>query len=106
MDITANCTASGVNQRMLLSKSYGITTIVKNANCNNTNMYIGFDYLGRPHSGYLSSSLPNYASYLGNDCILTFTMSTDADGDGANDTFAIQITAETGYAFIVDQPDS
>lgn len=69
-------------------------------------MYIGFDYLGRPHSGYLGSNQPNYASYLPNDCDITFTLSTDADGDGANDTFTIRISAETGYAFIVGQPDS
>ena len=100
MDVSGNdCAATGLNKRMLLTKNYGITNIAKNANCNNANMYIGFDYLGRPHSGYLGSNQPNYANYLANDCILTFTMS-DAT------SFQIQITAETGHAFILGQPDS
>ena len=105
MDIAGSCTEPGVNKRMLLTKNYGILNITQSNNCGN-NMYIGFDYLGRPHSGYLNSDQPNYASYLSQDCNITFTMSTDTDGDGASDTFTIRITAETGYAFIENQPDS
>lgn len=107
MDVLgSDCTTPGHNKRMLLTQNYGITSITWGDTCN-TAQHIGFDYLGRPHQGFMSSSdKPDYSSYLANDCDITFTMSTDADGDGANDTFTIRITAETGYAFITDQPDS
>jgi len=96
MDIAGNqCQAKGINPRMLLSKSYSITKISKNTKCNKNNMYIGFDYLGRPHSGYLGSKQPDYASYISENCILTFTLSS-------GNSFQIQISTETGYAFIIN----
>jgi len=106
-----NCvtaTKPNVSQRIFITDKYGITNIVANNECsnNNTNRHIGFDYLGRPHWNFSASTQPNSASYMNNDCTFTFTMSTDANNDDKNDTFQIQINAETGYAFIVGQPDS
>lgn len=107
MDVPGNnCGAPGLNPRILLTQKYGITNISKNRACNRGNMYIGFDYLGRPHSGFLRSAQPDYVFYLANNCDITFTMSTDADADGNPDTFTIRITPETGYAFILGRPDS
>jgi len=63
---------------------------------------IGFDYLGRPHSGlkyYKTNNNSNFQKLMTKDCILTFTMS---DGD----TFQIKIEAETGHSFIVGQENS
>jgi len=103
-----------VSDRIFITDKYGITNVVfadaakvrNNARSCAVATHIGFDHLGRPHQGFGGSDIPNYASYLSQDCDITFTMSTDADGDGANDTFTIRITAETGYAFILNQPDS
>jgi prepilin-type N-terminal cleavage/methylation domain-containing protein len=107
MDIPNSiCTTAGHNKRMLLTKSYGITAVVFGGGCATAPAHLAFDYLGRPHQGITNSLQPDYASYLDDDCTLTFTMSTDADEDGTSDTFSIRITAETGHTFIVGQPDS
>jgi len=105
MDVPGNnCNANGLDPRILLTRRYGITNVI--STCDPSNRYIGFDYLGRPHTGYLGSNQPNYNSYITNSCSLTFVMSTDSDGDGMNDTFMIIITPETGHAFINGRPDS
>ncbi|SFV58817.1 Putative periplasmic ATP /GTP-binding protein [hydrothermal vent metagenome] len=64
-----------------------------------TTQNIGFDFLGRPHSGiktYKTSSDSSFQKIMTRDCILTFDMS-----DGTN--FQIKIEAETGHSFIVGQ---
>lgn len=111
-----NCDNGGdgtVSDRIFITDKYGITNVTfkdvapigRGRSCTGAS-HIGFDYLGRPHQGFGASTIPDYRSYLSQDCDITFTMSTDADGDGANDTFTIRITAETGYAFILNQPNS
>ena len=86
-----------------LSKKFGIQNI--NSTCTQT---IGFDYLGRPHRGVNYNSA-NFSKIMTNDCVLTFILSTDINGDGSvdnNDSFSIRIQAETGHAFIVGQENS
>lgn len=90
---------SNTSDRIFITHKYGIVSFTASNGCNTStnNQYIGFDHLGRPHSGF--SATPDYSSYLPSACTFTFTMS---DGD----TFAISIEPETGHAFIVGQEDS
>ena len=83
---------------VLLGKKYGVTDIQGSGGCNNIK-HIGFDHIGRPHVSFSTSNTPDYSSYMPQDCIFTFTMS---DGD----TFDINTSKETGYAYIDGQPDS
>jgi len=66
-----------------------------------TTQNIGFDYLGRPHSGLgdYKTNNSNFQKLMTKDCILTFTMSN-------GDTFQIKIEAETGHSFIIGQENS
>jgi prepilin-type N-terminal cleavage/methylation domain-containing protein len=67
-----------------------------------TSQNIGFDFLGRPHTGlksYKTDNSSNFQKLMTKDCILTFTMS---DGD----TFTIRVEAETGHAYIEGQENS
>lgn len=71
-------------------------------NCGNGDgKYIGFDQMGRPHRGFVGSSEPNYATIITTDCVI----SLDFD-DASFDDMEINISKETGYAFIVGQEDS
>ena len=95
------CNAVATNPNVLLGKKYGVTNVAATGGCNAV-QYIGFDHLGRPHTGFQNSAIPNYASYMDtplNPCILTFTIAN-------NNPIVIQIAPETGYAFIVGQPGS
>ena len=61
-----------------------------------TSQNIGFDFLGRPHTGiktYKTSNNSLSQKIMTKDCVLTFTMK---DGD----SFKIKIEAETGHAYI------
>ncbi len=84
--------ASNVSQRTQLFRK-GVTGITF-AGCNQT---IGFDRLGRPHSGFNGSASPDYSSRLVGICTIAFTH--------PNGNFTIQINPETGYAFRTDQPN-
>jgi prepilin-type N-terminal cleavage/methylation domain-containing protein len=66
-----------------------------------TTQNIGFDFLGRPHSGLKTykNDGSDFQQLMIKDCILTFDMF-----DGTN--FKIKIEAETGHAFIVGQENS
>jgi len=94
---------SAFSPRIFLSKKYDITNVTASSSCstNNgaSNKHIGFDHLGRPHYGFSTSLAPNYASYMTQACVMTFTLSD-------NSTFKINIAPETGYAHIVNQDDS
>ncbi|SFV71367.1 N-terminal methylation [hydrothermal vent metagenome] len=97
---SANCDTGGdgtVSKDIFLTKKFGITAITASGGC--TAKHIGFDNTGRPHSGFTSSTSPNYANIITSVCTFTFTLSD-------NDTFAITIQPETGYAQIVGQDDS
>lgn len=100
----ADCSNGGdgtVSNDIFISKKYGVTEVIPSGSCTGQN-HIGFDNMGRPHHKFSASIQPNYASVISNnkgECIFTFTMSND-------DTFAISIQPETGYAQIVGQPNS
>ena len=99
----ADCSNGGdsnTSDRIFITHKFGITNFTTSSGCDintTSNQYIGFDHLGRPHSGF--SATADYSSYLPSSCTITFTMSD-------SDTFAITIQPETGHAFIVGQPDS
>lgn len=94
----ANCDNQTVSNNIFIGKKYNINTIVGTGGCNNIK-HIGFDHLGRPHTGFSGSNKPDYASYMANRCVLTFTFSS-------GDAFVINIEPETGYAFIDTQDGS
>ena len=78
----------------------GISHSTTTGSCTTQN--IGFDFLGRPHSGiknYKSDNRAEFQQRMRKDCTLTFDMQ-----DGQQ--FQIKILAETGHAFIVGQDDS
>ena len=67
-----------------------------------TSQNIGFDFLGRPHTGvqaYKTNNSSEFQKIMTKDCTLTFDMS-----DGQQ--FKIKIEAETGHSFILGQEDS
>ena len=79
---------------------FGVEHVDKNGGCTTQN--IGFDFLGRPHSGiksYKTDDSSIFQKLMTEDCNLTFTMS-----DGTS--FKIQIEAETGYSFIIGEENS
>ena len=89
---------------VLLGKKFGIKKIQKYGGCSSV-QHIAFDYLGRPHSQIASYGSADFSKYLSTDCRLKFTLSTDQDNDGIDDSFIIRIEVETGHAFIVGQED-
>lgn len=78
-------------------------------NCGNgSGKYIGFDHMGRPHRGFADNASgvggsikPDYASVITTDCVITLDFN-----DASFDDMKIQISKETGYAFIIGQEDS
>ena len=96
-----NCSRiANISPRIFLTKKYTITRIVKACDNNNdNNTYIGFDYLGRPHNGFLGAG-ELLDSYLNGDCTFTFS------SPNFDTNLVIQINKETGYAFIIGQPNS
>ncbi len=97
----ATCNAPATNPNVLLGRKYGVTAVVARGGCNGL-QHIGFDHLGRPHTGFQNSAAPDSARYM-NDargvCTFTFAIAN-------NNPIVIQIAPETGYAFIVGQPGS
>jgi len=96
-----DCSTGGdntVSKNIFISKKYGINAVTPGGGC--TNLYLGFDHLGRPYnSGFPNSSVPNNSGTISSECTFTFTLS---DGDN----FKINIKPETGYAFIDGQTGS
>ena len=101
---TTDCQNLDSNQSpsVQLTKKFGIIGLVTNGGCNQN---VSFDYLGRPHSS-TDYNPSDFHHIMINDCNLTFTMSTDEDNDGNDDTFTITIKSETGDSFIVGQENS
>jgi len=98
---TDSCEDGGdnsVSDTIFLTRKFGVKSVTGAGGCIGLK-HIGFDHLGRPHVSFSGSAAPDYGSYMNTACTFTFTMS---DGD----TFAVTIEPETGYAFIVGQPDS
>ena len=97
---------SDESPNIFLTHKYGVSTI-DFTNCDvptgsggtsGTVQHIAFDHLGRPHRGVFGAT-NQYDTVIHQDCIIRFTLS---DGD----FFDINISKETGYAFIVGQLDS
>lgn len=88
---------------VFLTRKYSISNIVFNdcaGNSESTANHIAFDNLGRPHRGVTQGATNDYETYISNtDCQITFSSPSFSD-------FKIEIKRETGYAFIVGQPDS
>jgi len=101
-DCSQGDTSKTVSPQIFLSKQYGINGFTFSGGCNGV-QYIGFDRLGRPHVGFHSANNidPDYASYMPDDCTISFTFTDNSIND-----LNITINKETGYAYIVDQPDS
>ena len=88
--------ATNPSPNILLTKKYGINSITFN-NCGSSG--IAFDNLGRPHGG-VSSATNDLTTYLSNDCQITFVSSI------FDSNLSIEIKKETGYAYIIGQPNS
>jgi len=88
---------SSASENIFITKKFGVTAI--NVTGTGCSQHIGFDHLGRPHSGFSSSTSPDYSTYLKNSCTFTFTVKD-------SDNFSIIVQPETGYAQIVGQEDS
>lgn len=90
------------SKSIFLTKNYGIKEddATMFGGCGGVN-YIGFDYLGRPHSGFTNSNAPDYSSILNHNCNLTFTFV-----DTSIPNLVITIERETGRVFIVGQDPS
>jgi prepilin-type N-terminal cleavage/methylation domain-containing protein len=89
-----------VSPQIFITKKYGINSYSFSGGCSSS-QYIGFDHLGRPHVGFATSNIPDQSSYMSSDCTITFNF---IDGDIS--PLQIKINKETGYAYIVGQPDS
>ncbi len=80
---------------IFLTKKYGIkendTKLF--SQCPGNTRSIGFDYMGRPHRGFESSTVPDYSTIMEQDCNLTFEFE-----DGSPDLI-ITIEKETGRVF-------
>jgi len=93
------------SKEIFLTAMYGINGVAIN-DCTTPNgtaaMHIAFDYLGRPHGGVTQGGGNDFGTLVtdANGCTLTFTF---ADG---SPNLNIRIERETGYAFIVGQPNS
>ena len=85
---------------VFIGHKYGIDTITPSGGC--SNLYIGFDHMGRPYnSSFVSSATPDFSGRITRDCKLTFHFT----GSGIND-LAIVIEKQTGHAYIEGQPNS
>ena len=90
------------SRNIFLTKLYGIIEddATMFGDCPGATTYVGFDYLGRPHTGFENSAAPDYSTVIATDCNLTFRFQ-----DGS-DNLIINIQKETGYASIVKQANS
>ena len=88
---------------VFITRKYGISdgNIAFAGGCSNVAQHIAFDNMGRPHTAITNSTTPDYSTVLQEDCRLTFRFD-----DASFDPFTIVIEKETGYSFIVGQPNS
>jgi prepilin-type N-terminal cleavage/methylation domain-containing protein len=109
---TCNDLEDDESPEVLLSEKFGVRKIEMDTNSgcgiavgSSTAKQIAFDYLGRPHRGVNAYNTPQFQKLMIEDCNITFTMSTDQNSDGNDDSFIITIKKETGHAFIIDQEE-
>ncbi|AKF24394.1 hypothetical protein YH65_02525 [Sulfurovum lithotrophicum] len=101
--------ASGVNNgaspNIFISHKYGIKNTNMFTGCGGGDAdaarYVGFDHMGRPHTGFSGSSTPDYSTVLTSNCDLTFKFDDTSIPD-----LVIRIEKGTGHAYIVGQNDS
>ncbi len=91
---------------IFINRKFGIDTVDFTscqtiANGTNASTHIAFDQLGRPHKGVFGTATNDYRTVLTGTCSITFGFEDNSISD-----FIITIERETGYAFIVGQPDS
>ena len=90
---------SSVSPNILLTKKYGIDdSMITFTDCvpvdatkDDTDKYIGFDYFGRTHKGFLTSTSPDFSSRVHTDCKITLSFKNDL-----NDV-VITIESDTGF---------
>jgi len=87
------------SDNILIGKKYGVTVNggVAGTGCAGLKS-IGFDHLGRPHTGFSASDIPDYSSYMNSECIFDFSLEN-------GESFQIRIESETGYTYVVGQED-
>lgn len=95
-DACSNGGDGTVSDKIFITKKFGISAVTFTGSCSGAK-HVGFDHLGRLHQGFTASASPDYSSVLTSACTITFTH--------PNGNFAIQINPETGYAFLVGQPN-
>jgi len=107
---TCNNLQADETPEVLISKEFGVKNIVMDtrngcgiSSGSSIAKHIAFDYFGRPHRGISGYSTSEFQKLMVEDCNITFTLSTDYDDDGNDDSFTITIKKETGHAFIVGQ---
>ena len=88
---------------VFLGHKYKINSISPSSGCNKM---ISFDYIGRPHTGLKSTPSGSvagndYATYMKNDCNLTFTFQS-----GNIPPLIITIEKQTGHIYVQGQPNS
>jgi len=89
---------TNVSSRIFISHKFGVQGVATTGSCAASD-YVGFDHLGRPHTGFDVSATPDYSTLLQTACNFVFTLSD-------NTTITITIAPETGYMNIVGQDDS
>jgi len=92
--------AADESPNIFLAHNYGIDTITFSGGCSNQQQHVAFDHLGRPFNG-IGTATNNYATIMTSDCNIQFGF-VDTDIDDLN----ITVEKQTGYSFIVGQPNS
>jgi len=88
-----------VSSNILLTKKYSIDdSMITFSNCtpvdsdkDDLGKYVGFDYFGRIHKGFLDSTSPDFSSRVHTDCQITLSFKNDL-----NDV-VITIESDTGF---------
>ena len=98
---------ASVSPNIFLTQRYGINNISfsdcniqKNGLTSSNAQHIGFDNYGRPIKSYTRTLSPNYYGHVVEDCTITFTFQ-----DSSISPFTIVITAESGYAYLQENPN-
>ncbi len=89
---TDDCSNGGdgtVSENTFLTKKYHIASVNFTSGCDGKK-HIGFDYLGRPHTGFEGSITPDFSSYMPSDCDITLTFENGK-------RTKIRIEPQTGY---------
>lgn len=96
-----------VSPNIFLTQRYGISSvnfskcqIEKDGLSKSKASHIGFDNFGRPIKTYTWSTSPNYYGHVVGDCSITFNFN-----DNTINPFTIIVKAESGYAYLQENPN-